>query len=77
MSDKSDRAAGDANDAIVLTSTLLAGLDHARRLDPQNPSRQDLALRILTDWLRANGHLRGQGYDEGRRLDELNTGNDD
>lgn len=77
MSDKTGPAADHRDDTIVLTSSLLAGLDHARRLDPQSPSRQDLATRVLTDWLRANGHLRGRGCDEGRRLDELNTGNDD
>lgn len=67
----------DRNDAIILSSALLAGLDHARKSEPDQPSRQDLATRIISDWLLSHGHLRGRGFDEGRRPDDLNTGNDD
>ena len=35
----------DRNDAIILSSALLAGLDHARKSEPDQPSRQDLATR--------------------------------
>lgn len=67
----------DRDDTIILSAALLAGLDHAGRTEPGQPSRQELATRIITEWLHARGHLRGQGCDEGRRPDELNTGNDD
>jgi hypothetical protein len=67
----------DRDDTITLSATLLAGLDHAGRTEPGQPSRQELATQIITDWLRVRGHLRGHGLDEGKRLDELNTGNDD
>ncbi|KPQ10952.1 MAG: hypothetical protein HLUCCO17_08560 [Saliniramus fredricksonii] len=67
----------ERNDTIILTSALLAGLDHARQSEPEQPSRQDLATRIIAEWLLARGHLRGQGFDEGKRPDDLNTGNDD
>ena len=67
----------DRDDTIILSAALLAGLDHAGRTDPDRPSRQELATRIIREWLLARGHLRGQGCDEGKRPDDLNTGNDD
>ena len=62
------------DETIPLSSALLIGLDHARESEPGQPSRQELATRIIAEWLLARGHLRGQGCDEGRRPDELNTG---
>lgn len=77
MPDKPEDAANAPEGTIRLTPAILAGLDHASRLVPGNPAREELAQRILTDWLRANGHLRGRGCDEGRRPEDLHTGNDD
>ncbi len=77
MAEQEKDAANTPEETIRLSSAILDGLDKASRLAPGSPSREELANRILTDWLRANGHLRGRGCDEGRRPEELHTGNDD
>ncbi|MCC5976983.1 MAG: hypothetical protein JJU21_02875 [Salinarimonas sp.] len=77
MSDDPQKPSTEAQASITLPANLLAGLDHACAQEADRPSRQDLATRILADWLRARGHLRARGCDEGKRPEELTTGNDD
>ncbi len=77
MPDDPQQPSSDAQGMIALPASLLAGLDHARAQEADHPSRQDLATRIIADWLRARGHLRDRDLDEGKRPDALTTGNDD
>ena len=59
----------------------LAALDHAVATQaegraPSGASRAQLTARIISDWLRAHGHLRHSGGDEGLRPEDLTSEND-
>jgi hypothetical protein len=80
------RADENPRDETLLTSAdlspeLVAALDHAvatqTQRDPASPaSRAQLIARILTQWLRVEGHLRHGGGDEGLRPEDLTSEND-
>jgi hypothetical protein len=55
---------------------LLAALDRAAAAEPGRATRADLVSRILSEWLRAKGYMRGAGCDEGVRPENLTSEND-
>jgi hypothetical protein len=64
-----------------LSPELIAALDHAvatqAERDPTSrASRPQLIARIVSEWLRSEGHLRQSGRDEGLRPEDLTSEND-
>ena len=65
---------GSVNIGVRIAPDLLAALDSFRATHDDSVSRSEAIRRLVSDGLKAGGHLRVE--DEGIRPDQLNSAND-